>query len=808
MPRWDNPPRRLISALQRIARDRRERGQDDISRETVESVLPGRAVINGQMVPIAGEQVVRAGQRVYVYNTNGRPTVVIAHSARRSQYGPRPLIEEGVVEELFVAVDDEGPDVYFRNDQQVSRLNLRAFTGVATKFAIGWGLNPRTFWLASGDPATAATFAIHVFSLNFGPEELYGANTPEVSLLYTWRPADLGTLNLATINFTGLVSGFWGPTELTAPNVKNVVSILWSDTMDVEAQNASSKGVVKVRSVVLDEVPDLHLLLEVDVETLRKAGPVFPRNVVGMAIPPANLLDLSTPKIGASAGSSGANADLSGLPEQTFPHPPWASGLATFWTMDKILEDVNCPNDATRSGWEIKPGKHLFLVKVTTAPTVEWRSMKHPFDFRLEHIFEDGVITSFCSGTVPGTTGVFNITNPGPCTFASGQEVQVDGVIVRSEQATRKSGLVKVGPSYAGSNTTRRDPIDYVSFGLPQDIDPMTLGVVDEEVKLESVNAGAGMAYGRLVETGTCAPPDSLQQFLGAQCATLLAQTAAQLATLGCPTHSNPCVTTIEGRVQALQAKTIRFRLQRRNLYDFTTHFPVYAGRRTTGPQAVPGHLLIAALRFDRTHDFAQQLVLSGSLAIPATSPGTCSAHSIVLSPDGQGDIVTGAEKNAATKRTYAAALRNLATWLILREDQAAAETLLTFGYLPSNEFHVHWIQQPGIFLAQMSTGITQAIGSDIAEYLTRKFVIVRPDQFYRSEEGRFSFVTAWDRETGQPTLVQPDYLEDSILADLGGLEALGGVVPLVDTEPTPPAEVSSFQAINDPSTGVDLGPE
>lgn len=183
--------------------------------ETVEAVFSdGTVQVRGHRIPTSGRAVLVAGDRVPVLWSLGQPAVVAQHSLRRS--GGLVLTEEGyAVEELLLyeAATDQPAgarwDVYFRNDQQVTRLNLSGIinadrvpaedwsfgsfgfnqTGV---LKIGWGQADNMFWvmaqavrtpIASPTPKYYPRF--YVFRLSRPEGEPAGGATQTASLVAT-----------------------------------------------------------------------------------------------------------------------------------------------------------------------------------------------------------------------------------------------------------------------------------------------------------------------------------------------------------------------------------------------------------------------------------------------------------------------------------------------------------------------------------------------------------------------------------------------------------------------------------------------
>lgn len=154
-----------------------------ILEETIETVLAdGRYVIGGNTLTTKGRARLREGQRVHVLWEHGRRKLILTHQWQRAQGGTPELVGYAVEELLLIEADTTAPDgarwdVYFRNDQQVTRLNLQTIinadrvpaadwsfsrygvnqTGVVK---IGWGQTDNTFWVMTLAARTPLAFPI------------------------------------------------------------------------------------------------------------------------------------------------------------------------------------------------------------------------------------------------------------------------------------------------------------------------------------------------------------------------------------------------------------------------------------------------------------------------------------------------------------------------------------------------------------------------------------------------------------------------------------------------------------------------
>lgn len=205
MPIWDAPPRRLVTLIQRLARDRREHApaQDDVSRERVQAVLPGdAAVVRDRVVPVSGQARLRAGEEVHVWNRAGQPVLILAHAARRAQFPqvPQPALGQ-VVEELFLSGNRSTGvfDVYFRNFDQVTKLGISAHVGATNPpnsvplSPMGWGLGTNRFFVSGGGaPLGQLSSVLRVFKLNRTANQSYQPGQKAKATLEA-------TLDLATV---------------------------------------------------------------------------------------------------------------------------------------------------------------------------------------------------------------------------------------------------------------------------------------------------------------------------------------------------------------------------------------------------------------------------------------------------------------------------------------------------------------------------------------------------------------------------------------------------------------------------------
>lgn len=201
-PIWGTPARTLNVAVERIAHDVRPGAaptSDAITVETLQAVRAnGRGVVLGVELPTAGPARLTAGQLVHVGWKRGRPVVILAGKVRRAQF---PDVSEGgaaggVVEELFIALSPLTGlvDVWFRNDQQVTNLNIRSVLPADPEY-VKWGSRGDAFFVRT------PTHRYHVFSLNRTVDVAIGAAPVTATFVRTDSPG-VTDLPLVTVTIT------------------------------------------------------------------------------------------------------------------------------------------------------------------------------------------------------------------------------------------------------------------------------------------------------------------------------------------------------------------------------------------------------------------------------------------------------------------------------------------------------------------------------------------------------------------------------------------------------------------------------
>lgn len=228
----------LFAELRR-RRQSSQPAEDEIRIETIEAVLPNnRFLILGAEVPATGTIPLRAGQRVPVIFQQGRPTVIPMWSARRAQFPVTlPPTAGQIVEMLFIAQTSTGKiEVFFRNDQQVTNLNVRDSLPADPDF-VKWGSAGDRFVVRTSTLHSSFGVEVghavkyHVFRLvrpsassplpSRDGKKVLGSTVVTSEFEVTVDPF-AGTIQLVTIDFVGSLTGTSHSTILTfIPGVPN-----------------------------------------------------------------------------------------------------------------------------------------------------------------------------------------------------------------------------------------------------------------------------------------------------------------------------------------------------------------------------------------------------------------------------------------------------------------------------------------------------------------------------------------------------------------------------------------------------------
>lgn len=748
------PPRRILTMIERLKKDAKAsaaQASQKITLETVDQIMPdGRFVVAGATLGVTGDgSGIQVGQQVGVAWSNGAPQAIVFHHAQSAQFVPALGAGGGIVEELFVAANGEGfLDVFFRNDQQITALKLTTFLEgfSASQVQAAWGMSPDSFFVAVGDQsAPAPSFQVHVFTLNRTPTKVIGAGGVRATFEKTWTASSV-SLHLSTINFNAQVFGSW--IQLTSATfLERNITMNWIDSLEIEFQDMLSKNLLKFKSIVLDEAHDIYILFSADVEQRRSGfGTIFPR---------ASTFDSSGLTGPAQPAPGGGTYD-------TIPSFFIANAMR-----DRILNDINFNPFAggTFPFWAVDPGVHFFLAKVNGTPLRKWKTLRDPFNFTWRKVF---------SGAFPpdSATAIALRKNTGQ-------------LILGALNLGLFAGGGAIGDQLNGSGpaagATFRDPVDTGSIGFA-------------DGEQENMFSATGALLG-------AAPQESISELYGPYTFDF-----GGAGGLGVDVFSNPVTYTRTWQ-----------KLWRSHKWKFDAQQPVYLGRRTTDAKGdtykPPGTLGVVAIVGERVpgasgFTYVPVTILSGAPTLidsVESPPGNGTIDTFWPYPVTTRDSVSGAEDFTGIRQESVASvdIKSGVPRLLRPVFTRASGDTLTVVFSPSSEFHVLWIQTqnnlPQIWLAQVSTGLSLQVGVDAVEFNPHRFMVLRPDQFYQAQEGRQRFVIAWDQKTGSPTLLQPNYRQDSKLLGRGVLRNLGAVAPLTS---------GSYQAIDDRSLSqVNLKP-
>ena len=123
----------------------------------------GRVLLqSGKIARRTGSGALKTGEPVTVLWSSVYGNTVIEHKVRRDDKTPPAPVFGGGVEELFLFRDGPASDVFYRNAQQVTRLNLGAFLPATSAIHdIGWSADGEAFFVVGvenvADPQPGGT---------------------------------------------------------------------------------------------------------------------------------------------------------------------------------------------------------------------------------------------------------------------------------------------------------------------------------------------------------------------------------------------------------------------------------------------------------------------------------------------------------------------------------------------------------------------------------------------------------------------------------------------------------------------------
>lgn len=292
--------------------------------ERVTAIVGNGVEVRGVRLPVAGEglKTLRPGSTVAVAWKGGRPVVAIAHSARRSG-APTPMPSGiAIVEVLFIAGEAGARDVYFRNDQQVTKLEIRAQLAGDPE-EVKWGARGDDFFVRVGgqyytflldrndadEPVTSEPEA----TLLRPPEQPWDGET----LLSTMTHNVSRTVDTPCVFFSevstfddgiGGVDHLTGTGGLASSLVRNA-SFIGSGELRL-TQDAAGDGHIEVLDAQLDHEHSLVLTLK-----LRLFGTYTPRPTGSVKEVATKVYDRQEQPPGTVVSESGDSSAIDGQPD-------------------------------------------------------------------------------------------------------------------------------------------------------------------------------------------------------------------------------------------------------------------------------------------------------------------------------------------------------------------------------------------------------------------------------------------------------------------------------------------------------------
>lgn len=125
---------------------------DRVTYEAVASQDPdGTVNVGGNRVATFGKVLVSPGEFVYVAWKGAQPIGILKFAWQKAHFAPVAVsLKKGIVEELFIANSDNGQDVFFRNYDQVTGLEIAKFIGAVEPTDVFWGVNEDVFGVMTG----------------------------------------------------------------------------------------------------------------------------------------------------------------------------------------------------------------------------------------------------------------------------------------------------------------------------------------------------------------------------------------------------------------------------------------------------------------------------------------------------------------------------------------------------------------------------------------------------------------------------------------------------------------------------------
>lgn len=223
MPIINNPPRQLGTIIpyiqdKQIATDRQTGAFNGITEESVSTINDdGSYSIRGQSANLTTtgvSSVIEVGDVVRVGWKGGVPVAILAHTARRAKFVPPGGAPGGVIEELFISLQNGKYVVFYRNADQVTQLNLDLNgedDGVNGRpETVRWSQDGSAFYVRtinSSLPFNSQHYRFHIFKFNGKKADtILGKRTPSVSKVRIDLPLQKG-IQLLDLTLTTTLSG-------------------------------------------------------------------------------------------------------------------------------------------------------------------------------------------------------------------------------------------------------------------------------------------------------------------------------------------------------------------------------------------------------------------------------------------------------------------------------------------------------------------------------------------------------------------------------------------------------------------------
>lgn len=192
--------RKLFSQTRPKFDQQRESGAqyDRVTYEAVTSQDPdGTVDVGGNRVATFGKVLVSPGEFVYVAWKGSQPIGILKFAWQKAHFSPVSVsLKKSIIEELFIATGENGTDVFFRNYDQVTGLEISKFIGAATPTDVFWGMNEDVFGVMTG---TDTFYVLRITRPELDEVISEGTQVAIKELLYTIKLSDI-TVDLTDVS--------------------------------------------------------------------------------------------------------------------------------------------------------------------------------------------------------------------------------------------------------------------------------------------------------------------------------------------------------------------------------------------------------------------------------------------------------------------------------------------------------------------------------------------------------------------------------------------------------------------------------